>query len=77
MMQTHCQNEPLVKPSLTTKAGVAVTQMPLVEILPWSSVNMLLIFVWLLTATNGFNLIDGIDGLAGPQSLAEARKTTG
>jgi len=37
---------------------------PQLDFLPYHSANIALTILWLLTATNAFNLIDGLDGLA-------------
>jgi UDP-GlcNAc:undecaprenyl-phosphate GlcNAc-1-phosphate transferase len=37
---------------------------PHLDFLPYHAVNVALTILWLVTATNAFNLIDGIDGLA-------------
>jgi UDP-GlcNAc:undecaprenyl-phosphate GlcNAc-1-phosphate transferase len=44
--------------------GVLVWWGPQLDFLPYRAVNVALTILWLVTATNAFNLIDGIDGLA-------------
>ena len=44
--------------------GVLVWWGPHLDFLPYRAVNVALTILWLVTATNAFNLIDGIDGLA-------------
>jgi UDP-GlcNAc:undecaprenyl-phosphate GlcNAc-1-phosphate transferase len=47
-----------------------VWQPPL--ILPWPSLNAVLVAFWLLSTINAFNLIDGLDGLAGGIGMVAA-----
>lgn len=53
-------------------AGVAamVAMMPRIALTPWPVLDALLLGFWLLTTTNAFNLVDGLDGLAGGVGLA-------
>ena len=51
-------------------AAVACWQTP--ALLPWPWLNSALIILWLLSTVNAFNLIDGLDGLAGGVGIAIA-----
>lgn len=41
-------------------------------LLPWPALNHAVLIVWLLTTVNAFNLIDGLDGLAGGVGICAA-----
>jgi len=45
---------------------------PQLDLLPYHSLNVALTIFWLITATNAFNLIDGIDGLAAGVGIVAA-----
>lgn len=45
---------------------------PQFDLLPYHSLNIALTIFWLITATNAFNLIDGIDGLAAGVGIVAA-----
>ena len=45
---------------------------PQLDILPYQPLNIALTIFWLITATNAFNLIDGIDGLAAGVGIVAA-----
>ena len=45
---------------------------PQFDLLPYHSLNVALTIFWLITATNAFNLIDGIDGLAAGVGIVAA-----
>jgi UDP-GlcNAc:undecaprenyl-phosphate GlcNAc-1-phosphate transferase len=45
---------------------------PHLDLLPYHSLNIALTIFWLITATNAFNLIDGIDGLAAGVGIVAA-----
>jgi len=45
---------------------------PHLDFFPYHAVNIALTIFWLVTATNAFNLIDGIDGLAGGVGIVAA-----
>jgi UDP-GlcNAc:undecaprenyl-phosphate GlcNAc-1-phosphate transferase len=45
---------------------------PQLDFFPYKAVNILLTVFWLVTATNAFNLIDGIDGLAAGVGIVAA-----
>jgi UDP-GlcNAc:undecaprenyl-phosphate/decaprenyl-phosphate GlcNAc-1-phosphate transferase len=45
---------------------------PHLDILPYQPLNIALTIFWLITATNAFNLIDGIDGLAAGVGIVSA-----
>ncbi len=52
--------------------GALVWWGPHLDFLPYHAVNIALTILWLITATNAFNLIDGIDGLAGGVGIVAA-----
>ena len=43
---------------------------PQLDLLPYHPLNIALTIFWLITATNAFNLIDGIDGLRRESELS-------
>ncbi len=45
---------------------------PHLDILPYHPLNIALTIFWLITATNAFNLIDGVDGLAAGVGIVAA-----
>jgi len=45
---------------------------PRIDLLPYQPLNIALTIFWLITATNAFNLIDGIDGLAAGVGIVAA-----
>jgi UDP-GlcNAc:undecaprenyl-phosphate GlcNAc-1-phosphate transferase len=45
---------------------------PQLDLLPYQPLNIALTIFWLITATNAFNLIDGIDGLAAGVGIVAA-----
>ncbi len=45
---------------------------PQLDLLPYQPLNIALTILWLITATNAFNLIDGIDGLAAGVGIVAA-----
>lgn len=45
---------------------------PRLDLLPYQPLNLALTIFWLITATNAFNLIDGIDGLAAGVGIVAA-----
>ena len=45
---------------------------PQLDIFPYAPVNIALTILWLVTATNAFNLIDGVDGLAAGVGIVAA-----
>src|ERR1035437_10704707 len=45
---------------------------PQLDLLPYQPLNIALTIIWLITATNAFNLIDGIDGLAAGGGIVAA-----
>jgi UDP-GlcNAc:undecaprenyl-phosphate GlcNAc-1-phosphate transferase len=51
-------------------AAVAFWQTPILLPLPW--LNSALVILWLLSTVNAFNLIDGLDGVAGGVGIAIA-----
>src|SRR5260221_1130929 len=51
---------------------VLVLWVPHLDFFPYHAVNIALTIFWLVTATNAFNLIDGIDGLAAGVGIVAA-----
>src|SRR5260221_12805617 len=45
---------------------------PQLDLLPYQWANIALTILWLLAATNAFNLIDGLDGLAAGVGMVSA-----
>src|SRR5271155_4193242 len=45
---------------------------PQLDFLPYQPLNVALTIFWLITATNAFNLIDGVDGLAAGVGIVAA-----
>src|SRR5208283_661478 len=45
---------------------------PQLDFLPYQPLNIALTIFWLITATNAFNLIDGVDGLAAGVGIVAA-----
>jgi UDP-GlcNAc:undecaprenyl-phosphate/decaprenyl-phosphate GlcNAc-1-phosphate transferase len=45
---------------------------PQLDLLPWHWTNVALTILWLVTTTNAFNLIDGLDGLAAGVGIVAA-----
>ena len=46
---------------------------PQLDLLPYHWMNVALTIFWLVTTTNAFNLIDGLDGLAAGVGILSAR----
>jgi len=45
---------------------------PQLDFFPYAALNIAITIFWLITATNAFNLIDGVDGLAGGVGIVAA-----
>src|SRR5208282_1928367 len=45
---------------------------PQLDFFPYAALNIAITIFWLITATNAFNLIDGVDGLAGGVRIVAA-----
>ncbi|MGB9382827.1 glycosyltransferase family 4 protein, partial [Candidatus Binatus sp.] len=55
-----------------TAIGVLVWWGPHLDFLPYHAFNIAITILWLVTATNAFNLIDGVDGLAAGVGIVAA-----
>ena len=56
----------------TDAIGVLVWWGPHLDFLPYHAFNIAITILWLVTATNAFNLIDGVDGLAAGVGIVAA-----